>query len=95
MVRIYEMRQKEVINVRDGCRLGYICDIEVNTKTGKIEKIIIPAPGKIFGIFGREEEYRIPWSAIKQIGDDLILVDVEAEKIMTDGDSEDEAAELL
>lgn len=84
MVRIYEMRQKEVINTRDGCRLGYICDIEVDTENGKIEKIIVPGPGKIFGIFGREQEYQIPWDAIKQIGDDLILVDVETEKILSD-----------
>lgn len=86
MVRIYEMRQKEVINTRDGCRFGYICDIEVDIENGKIEKIIVPGPGKILGIFGREQEYQIPWDAIKQIGDDLILVDVETEKILSNSE---------
>ena len=28
-----------------------------------------------FGLFGRGEEYRIPWECIKQIGDDIVLID--------------------
>ncbi len=83
-VRIYEMRQKEVINIKDGKRLGYISDICVDVDEGNIDSIVIPGPGKVFGIFGREQEYKIPWSGIKQVGDDLILVDVETSKVLVD-----------
>ncbi len=86
MVRIYDMRQKEVININDGCRFGFICDIEVDIKCGEVINIIVPGPGKILGMFGREQEYRIPWCSIKKIGDDIILVDVDTEEILIDAE---------
>lgn len=79
-MRIFDMRQKEVINIKDGCRFGFVADVEIDPKEGTIVKIIIPGPGKILGMFGREEEYRIPWCKIKQIGEDIILVDVDVAK---------------
>jgi sporulation protein, YlmC/YmxH family len=75
------MRQKEIINISDGKRFGFIADIDIDEKSGKIKKIIVPGSGKILGVFGRETEYCIPWANIKQIGDDIILVDVDTEKI--------------
>ena len=30
---------------------------------------------RFLGLFGREDDYVIPWLCIKRIGDDLILVD--------------------
>jgi YlmC/YmxH family sporulation protein len=76
MVRIYELRQKEIINIRDGARFGFVADLEICAVHGKIESIIVAGPGRVFGIFGRDAEYCIPWECIKQIGCDLILVDV-------------------
>jgi len=81
MVRVYDLKQKEVINISDGCRLGFVADIEFDLKTGKIEAIIIPGSGKMFGIFGHEQEIRIKWSDIDQIGEDLIIVDADPDKI--------------
>jgi len=82
MLRICDMRQKEVINIRDGCRLGYIYDIELDAEDGKICAIIIPGQARMFGVFGHDQEYKVPWCDIKKIGDDIILVDVETEKII-------------
>lgn len=83
-MRISEIERKEVINVSDGCRLGFVCDMEIDTKTGCIKKIIIPAKGKFFGLFGRELEYHICWKDIKCIGDDLILVCVNIDDILVE-----------
>lgn len=76
MCRMYDMRHKEVINVRDGCRYGYVTDIEIDIEEGCVEAIIVPGPAKIFGVFGCEQEYFIPWCKVKQIGDEIILVDM-------------------
>ena len=81
-MRICELRQKEVINCKDCERLGFVGDIEFNLKTGCIEKLIVPGPCKIWGLFGREQEYIIPWCRVCQIGPDIILVDVEVDKIL-------------
>jgi YlmC/YmxH family sporulation protein len=86
MTRIYEMRQKEVINVRDGCRFGFVCDVEIDHKDGCIKKLIVPGPGKIFGVFGGFSEYHIPWGDVCKIGDDLILVDVDTDKALRECD---------
>ena len=75
-MRIYELRQKEVVNIKDGAKFGYIADLEFD-KDGKIEKLIIPGPAKVFGIFGRDSEYQIPWGKVKQMGGDVILVDID------------------
>lgn len=75
-VRLFDFKQKEVINISDGARLGFVSDVEIDIKGGKLLKIIVAAPGRIFGIFGCEKEYVICWENIKKIGDDIILVDV-------------------
>ena len=73
--RMVELRYKEVINICDGCRLGFVGDVEVLIPEGKVTALIVPGPCRFFGLFGRGEEYYIPWDCIKQIGDDIILVD--------------------
>ena len=74
-MRICELKHKEVINICDGQKLGCITDLIFDLCAGCISFIIIPGPCKAFGIFGREEEYVIPVRCIKQIGDDVVLVE--------------------
>lgn len=74
MIKISEFQVKDVVNVADGKKLGNIGDLEINTTTGKIESIIISSGGKMFGLFGRDEEIIIPWRNIVKIGTDVILV---------------------
>lgn len=76
MLRASDFRQKEVINIVDGCRLGYVYDVEINMEKGVIEAIIVPGPGRFLGIFGRDNDYVIPWEKIKKVGDDIILVEL-------------------
>ncbi|MDF2510861.1 MAG: hypothetical protein K0S04_727 [Herbinix sp.] len=81
-MRILELREKEVINSRDCVRLGYVCDLEFDICTCHVTHIIIPGPCKVWGILGRDHEYVIPCSCIKQIGVDIIIVDVDIEKYL-------------
>lgn len=79
-MRVCEIRQKEVINCRDCLRIGCVCDIEFDVCTGRITHLIVPGPCKIWGILGREVEYVISVCDVRQIGVDVILVDVDLEK---------------
>ena len=74
---ITDIREKEVINLSDGCRLGHVCDVEIDTCTGSLVSIIIWGKSKGFGLMGRYEDIKICWNDIKVIGDDTILVDFE------------------
>ena len=76
--RMVELRYKEVINICDGCRLGFVGDVEVMLPEGRVAALIVPGPCRFFGLFGRGEEFYIPWECIKQIGDDIILIDAAA-----------------
>ena len=42
-MRICDLREKEVINICDGERLGFVEDVEFDLCTGKITHIIAPA----------------------------------------------------
>ena len=81
MVKSSELRQKEVINMSDGARLGFVYDVEVDLSNGTIGSIIVPGNGKFLGLFGKDNDYIIPWEQIKKVGDDIILVDLENRSI--------------
>lgn len=36
MERIADLQCKEVVNITDGCRLGYVSDVEIDILTGKV-----------------------------------------------------------
>ncbi len=78
------LRDKEVINTADGCRLGYVCDLEIDPSCGRILALLIPGKGGLFKP-GKCREIRIPWNSIVRIGDDLILVCLSAPPIPPPG----------
>jgi len=73
--RMAQLRYKEVININDGSRLGYVGDVELLLEEGRATALIVPGPPRFLGLFGRSEEYYIPWECIRQMGDDIILID--------------------
>lgn len=81
-MRLCELRRKEVINVCTCRRLGCVTDMIFDLCCGKIEAIIVPGPCKICGILGYEAEYIIPIECIRQVGDDIILVEIKEEKCL-------------
>lgn len=70
-----DFKHKEVINIKDGKRLGYVQDVTADFKTGTIKEIIVPGNTKFFNLFSAGNEITIPWDSIKIIGEDIILVD--------------------
>ena len=71
-----ELREKEVINLCDGARLGYPSDFEFDMCDGKILALIIPGERGIFGAC-KTQDIIIPWCKIECLGEDTILVKLE------------------
>lgn len=71
-----DLRQKDVINVCDGRRLGRPMDIVLN-ESACAEALIVPAGNGLLSMLKQEKEgCLIPWRRILRIGDDVILVDI-------------------
>ena len=75
MVKISELKQREVININDGRRLGIVYDVEIDMENGKIDAIVIPGTGRVLGLFSKESDIVVNWENIKKIGADVILID--------------------
>ncbi len=74
LCRIEDLREKEVINISDGVKLGYVYDAEIDTKNAYLTSLVIYTKPKFFGIFGKSEDLVVSWKDISLIGDDTILV---------------------
>ena len=71
-----DFKRKEVINITDARRLGYVQDVTADLETGVITSIIVPGSNKLISIFSSNNDIVIPWQQIRRIGDDLILVEI-------------------
>ena len=71
-----DFKHKEVINITNGKRLGFVQDVCADLETGTITSIIVPGSNKMLNIFASNNEIVIPWKDIKCIGEDLILVEI-------------------
>jgi YlmC/YmxH family sporulation protein len=79
-----ELKQKEVINVRDGRRLGRPIDLILNERACA-EALVVPEDCGFWGFIRPDRDgFVIPWSRIRCIGDDVILVELD-EKGMIGG----------
>ncbi len=75
MVKISELKQREVININDGRRLGIVYDVEIDMEKGTVDAIVVPGTGRVFGLFSKESDIVVSWDDIKKIGADVILID--------------------
>lgn len=75
--RIDELKNKQVVCVKNGCVLGFVSDIEMDTQSGNLTSIIIFGRARLMGLLGHEEDLVIPWQDIAVIGMETILVNTE------------------
>lgn len=81
-MRLFDLREKEVINIVDCKRLGFVSDVIFDFPSGCIAAFIVPGPGRICGVFGRDTEYVIPFPCVRQIGNEIILVEVKIADVL-------------
>ena len=73
-----ELRTKDVVNTRDGKRLGKVMDIEFDAMDGHVEALVVPGEFKVGSMLrGEKCGIVIPWQRICKIGENVILVELE------------------
>ena len=69
-----DLREKDVVNVRSGDRMGQVSDFEIDPDCGRITAILV-TPDSLSGMLFSKNTTRVPWECIVRIGKDVILVD--------------------
>lgn len=67
------LKNMEVIDVSKGEKIGFIRDFKIDCDDYKVISIILPSL-KI-SWFGKNGDIELPWSCVKKIGIDIILID--------------------
>lgn len=80
-MKISDFQSKDVINIVDGKKLGQISDLELDLRQGRIESIVVPTSGRLFGFWGGGTDVVIPWRNIVKIGMDVVLVKLDDTRI--------------
>lgn len=71
---VYELCEREVVNIATGQNLGRVDDLSFDTQTAEVTGVVLYGRLKLFGLLGREEDVTIPWKEIEKIGEDVLLV---------------------
>ncbi|MDD4168941.1 MAG: YlmC/YmxH family sporulation protein [Desulfotomaculaceae bacterium] len=78
-MRMSELVGKEIINIYNGARLGVVgdSDMEIDVESGEIRSIILPKKSNIINLWLDRQHLMIPWEAVKKIGAEVIIVDLD------------------
>ena len=71
-----ELKCREVINICTGERYGTVSDLEFDPCSGEVISIVVPGTARMFGLIRGREPLGIPFSKIKKLGEDVILVEM-------------------
>lgn len=75
-----QLRQKDVINLCDGSRLGFISEIEFDTCSGQVCSFVLCRNAGLLG-FSKDPSLVLPWCRIECIGEDTVLVKIPASEL--------------
>lgn len=74
MINFSQLCDKQVINLKDGSRLGFVDDVRINSCDASVNCLIIQGRRRCFGLFGCDDDIIIHWNKIEVLGEDTILV---------------------
>lgn len=78
-MRLSELMGKEIVNLYDGTRLGTVgdSDLVIDAQEGGLESLIVPSRGGLGGLLGDRSALVIPWSAVRKVGNEVIVVELD------------------
>lgn len=84
-MRLSELVGKQIINLYDGGILGTVgeSDLVVDLESGQIQSLILPGRSNLVSFWGDQQQMIIPWDAVKKIGTEVIIVDLDQTSLRT------------
>ena len=76
-MRLSELSRKELVDLEEGNFWGAAgrADLLIDESSGEIKALLLAGTEGVFG-FGYREEVTIPWSGVKKIGGDTIIISI-------------------
>ena len=81
-----DLRSKEVVNLQNGARMGKIVDMIIDSNGKNVLGLVVPGVRRLFRA---SEDIFIPWRNITKIGNDVILVSLDAHALTNVTKSQD------
>ena len=75
-MRLSELQEKDIVNIKDGKKIGKIIDVYFDESSGYMIKFVIEKTHFVRNIFSNTDEIVIKFSQIKKMGEDVILIDI-------------------
>ncbi len=77
MFKITDLTKKDIINMKDGAKLGPVKDAHFDPEEGRVRALVLEGPRRFFGLLSAGGDVVVPWEKIKKIGVDAVLVEVD------------------
>ncbi len=75
-MKLSELQRKDIVNIKDGKKIGRIVDVEFDPVNGYMIKFIIERYHFVRNLFSNIDEISIKFTQIKKMGEDVILIDI-------------------
>lgn len=75
-MKLSELQKKDIINIKDGKKIGKIIDVYFDEISGYMIKFVIEKTHFVKSLFSNTDEIVIKFSQIKKMGEDVILIDI-------------------
>ena len=75
-MKLSELQKKDIVNIKDGKKIGKIIDVYFDESSGYMIKFVIEKTHFLRNIFSNTDEIVIKFSQIKKMGEDVILIDI-------------------
>lgn len=75
-MKLSELQRKDIVNIKNGKKIGKIIDVEFDPNNGYMIKFIIEKSHFVKSLFSNSEELSIKFTQIKKMGEDVILIDI-------------------
>lgn len=75
-MKLSELQKKDIVNIRNGKKIGKIIDVEFDIQSGYMIHFVIEEEHFIKSLFSNKGELTIKFNQIKKLGEDVILIDI-------------------
>lgn len=75
-MKLSELQKKDIVNIRDGKKIGRIIDVEFDPGSGYMIHFVIEKAKFVRSMFSVSEDLNIKFTQIKKLGEDVILIDI-------------------